>query len=328
MNKKHESIEKLKLELMDRYVVLMLIIMSVYACIFIFYIPDKIMPWYLTAEIFFSGYTYLLMRKRFTSSLIVHLYLTITPLYNFYIILAFWENSVASFCWLLPIPLGAYIFFPKRYVWIYTSYILFIISASYFISGTLSLDFPKHTQKEVLFTDTMVFISNILVFILLIYYNDKIRKAEILSRFEHAGNISINKMVKKNHETAAEDSETAVENMEMLFLQIERVMKEKMMFKNNKFNLSALSVELNVNSNYISRAIRYKGYPNFNNYLNTYRIYYVKDLFVEVDFQKATFMYIYTEAGFSNQSTFNRVFKQIEGITPSEYYQKYLSDTF
>ncbi|WP_410566018.1 helix-turn-helix domain-containing protein [Bacillus sp. SIMBA_033] len=30
-------------------------------------------------------------------------------------------------------------------------------------------------------------------------------------------------------------------------------------------------------------------------------------------------MYIYTEAGFSNQATFNRVFKSIEGITPSEY---------
>ncbi|WP_353886233.1 helix-turn-helix domain-containing protein [uncultured Chryseobacterium sp.] len=30
-------------------------------------------------------------------------------------------------------------------------------------------------------------------------------------------------------------------------------------------------------------------------------------------------MYIYTEAGFTSQSTFNRVFKQLEGITPSEY---------
>ncbi len=30
-------------------------------------------------------------------------------------------------------------------------------------------------------------------------------------------------------------------------------------------------------------------------------------------------MFVYTEAGFKNQSTFNRVFKQIEGMTPSEY---------
>ncbi len=29
--------------------------------------------------------------------------------------------------------------------------------------------------------------------------------------------------------------------------------------------------------------------------------------------------YIYLSAGFRHQSTFNKVFKEIEGITPSEY---------
>lgn len=326
MSTKYESIEKLKQKLMDRYVILMLTVMSIYAFIFVFYIPDKIMPWYLAAEILFLGYTYLLMRRQFTSSLIVHLYLTVAPLYQFYTILAFWENSVASFCWLLPIPLGAYIFLSKRDVWIYTFYILLIISASYFIAGNFSFDFPKHTQREVLFTDTIVFISNILVVILLIYYNDKIRKAEILSRFEYTDRLNENDK-KTNHESFPEDSETMIESMEKLFSRIEDSMKEKMLFKDTKFNLSALSVELDVNSTYISRAIRYKGYPNFSNYLNTYRIHHVKQLLLEVDFQKATLMYVYTEAGFSSQSTFNRVFKQIEGMTPSEYFQKHLSNT-
>ncbi|WP_370567614.1 helix-turn-helix domain-containing protein [Dysgonomonas sp. Marseille-P4677] len=29
--------------------------------------------------------------------------------------------------------------------------------------------------------------------------------------------------------------------------------------------------------------------------------------------------YIYSSAGFRHQSTFNKVFKELEGITPSEY---------
>jgi len=57
-------------------------------------------------------------------------------------------------------------------------------------------------------------------------------------------------------------------------------------------------------------------------YLNEYRINYVKKLISENNLQKVTLMYIYTEAGFSNQATFNRVFKQIEGVTPSEYITK------
>ena len=50
-----------------------------------------------------------------------------------------------------------------------------------------------------------------------------------------------------------------------------------------------------------------------------HRIECVKRLLHENDIEKVTLMYIYTEAGFSNQSTFNRVFKQMENITPSEY---------
>jgi AraC-like DNA-binding protein len=326
MNTKNEHIEKLKQELMDRYVILMLVILAFYTGIYTFYIPEKFMPWYLGAEFLFFGYTYFLMRGRFPKTTIVHLHLAATPLYNFYIILAYWNNSVASFCWLLPIPLGAYIFFTKKEVILYTIYTLLIILASYFVANNFDLSFPKHTQKQVIFTDTIIIISNILVVSLLIYYKDKIRKFEILSQFENTI-INVVKDKKTESETTSEDAEINTESMEKLFSKIETSMTEKMLFKDIKFNLSALSVALNVNSTYISKAIRYKGYPNFNSYLNTYRVSYVKKLFTEVDFQKATLMYVYTEAGFSNQSTFNRVFKQIEGITPSEYFQKYMKNT-
>uniref|UniRef100_UPI0025BC075A helix-turn-helix domain-containing protein n=1 Tax=Chryseobacterium sp. TaxID=1871047 RepID=UPI0025BC075A len=50
-----------------------------------------------------------------------------------------------------------------------------------------------------------------------------------------------------------------------------------------------------------------------------YRVNFVKKLIKESDMKKITLMNIYTEAGFSNQATFNRVFKQLEGITPSKY---------
>lgn len=96
-------------------------------------------------------------------------------------------------------------------------------------------------------------------------------------------------------------------------------MQEKQLYKDVNFNISKLSTVMDINSSYISKSIRAKGYPNFNNYLNRYRIECVKRLLHENDIEKVTLMYIYTEAGFSNQSTFNRVFKQMENITPSEY---------
>ncbi|MDC8102070.1 helix-turn-helix domain-containing protein [Chryseobacterium rhizosphaerae] len=318
VNTKNVQIEKFKLELMDRYTILMLLVLGVYAVIFTFFIHDKMMSWYLMIGLFFSGYTYSIVRKKYPISLIVHLYLLFAPIYNFYIMLAFWNNSVASFCWLLPIPLGAYIFFSKKEVLLYVAYILLLIITGYIAANNFNFTFPEHTQKEVIFTDTILFISNILVVSLLIYYKDKIRKLEILSQIEST-------VIRKDEiQTPTENSwdDIDVESMKKLFEKIETAMTENKLFKDDKFNLSKLSVALDVNSTYISKAIRYKGYSNFNTYLNIYRINYVKKLFTEIDFQKTTLMYIYTEAGFSNQSTFNRVFKQIVGITPSEYAQQ------
>jgi len=65
--------------------------------------------------------------------------------------------------------------------------------------------------------------------------------------------------------------------------------------------------------------LKHKKFDNFNHYLNLHRVTYVKELIEINDLDRVTIMYIYTKAGFANQSTFNRVFKKIEGITPSEY---------
>jgi AraC-like DNA-binding protein len=321
VNTTNEQIEKLKHILMDRYAILMMFVLGLYAVIFTFFIYDKMMSWYLIGGLFFFAYSYSLVRRKYSIAQIVHLYFISAPIYNFYIMLAFWNNSVASFCWLLPIPLGAYIFFSKKEVLAYIAYTLVLIITGYIAANNLSFTFPEHTQKEVMLTDTILFISNILVVSLLIYYKDKIRKLEILSQFK-AGGIQKEKV--QSIEPSWDDVDG--ESMENLFEKIEIAMTRDKLFKDEKFNLSKLSVALDVNSTYISKAIRYKGYSNFNTYLNIYRINYVKKLFTEIDFQKTTLMYIYTEAGFSNQSTFNRVFKQIEGITPSEYFQKNLKN--
>lgn len=324
---KKEQIRKLKLELMDRYVAIISFIMAIYMIIFAFFFPDEILSWYLFVGLFFLGVPYIFTRKIFSPDFLVHTFLICVPIYSFYIILFFWENSVASFSILLPIPLGAYIFFSKKEVILYTLYVVLTIVTVSIIANNFNFDPPKHTQEEVKFNDTLLFISNISVVFLLIHYKDKLKKLEAAAdEPTPLNNVeSLKVVVNTNEDIIKTDSDPAeIEAIEILFEKIETIMQQDMLFKDTKLNLSRLSVVLDVNSSYISKAIRYKGFPNFNTYLNIYRINYVKKLFTETDFQKATLMYIYTEAGFSNQSTFNRVFKQIEGITPSEYIQQNL----
>lgn len=317
LDKKKEQIspiEKIKLELIDSYLILMLCVSVSYFIIFRFYIYDAIMSWYVLTGILAVNIPYLFLRKKNSPDFNAKIYLILAPIYNIYLILEFWENSAASISWLLPLPLAAFIFFPKKTMLLLTGYTLLIIVISVIIANTFTFNFSTHTHEEEIFLEIIIFISNILVVTLLIYYKDKINRQKMLLQID----------TKTSEAKVVSEVKIDTENLEKLFERIETAMNEKLLFKDVKFNLSSLSVILEINSSYISKAIRYKGYTNFNAYLNVYRINHVKKLFTEVNFQKATLMYIYTEAGFSNQSTFNRVFKQIEGITPSEYIQQNL----
>ncbi|MFP3596988.1 helix-turn-helix domain-containing protein [Chryseobacterium sp. SIMBA_029] len=317
INSKYLTVDILKQELMDKYIFFMVFAMGMYAITFRFLINSRTMSLYLISGLLFLAYSYFLVRKKYPLSLIVHLYLIIAPLYNFYIMVTFWNYTIASFFWLLAVPLGAYIFFSKKEALLYAGYVLVIIITATIVANNLHFSFVKYSQKMIIFSDTILFISNIIVFSLLIYYKDKIEKLKIVSELE---NIITQKEDVKEGIIIEENID--IDSIENLFEKIENLMIEQALFKDIKLNLSKLNVLLNTNTIYISRAIRHKGYSNFNTYLNTHRIMYVKKLFSEANFQKNTLMYIYTEAGFSNQSTFNRAFKQIEGITPSEYLQK------
>ncbi len=304
------KIEQYKRQLVYYYNILMSVILAVFGLIYTFIIPDKIMAWYLFGGLFLMVYTYLIVRKTYSVNVMVHSYIIIATLYNFYIMLAFWNNSIASFVWLIPIPLAAYVFFERKYVFIYSMFVLFNIIAGYFISKTFSFKFPIHRPEDVRITDTILMVSNVAVISLLLYFKDKIKRVELYHEFEE-----------KNSNTVIQPASVAEKApfADELFEKIESVMIEKQLYKDVNFNISKLSTEMDINSSYISKSIRTKGYPNFNNYLNMHRIECVKRLLHENDIEKVTLMYIYTEAGFSNQSTFNRVFKQMENITPSEY---------
>ncbi len=332
---KNDPVTRLKFELMDRYLVLMIFILISFTAIYKFHIQDKMIFHYLICGILFLSITYFFSRKRYSQNLIVNTYMILAPIYNIFVMAAFWNDSIATFFWLLPIPLGAHIFFSKKAMIMYTVYALITIVIAIVVAhnpsilGGIGFSFFKHTQKEIMFSDTFLFISNILVIALLIYYKGKIRKQEMFQQqFDF---IESQKEIIKEHKnqikrtSKSPSDQIDTEIMKNVFDKIEVIMTQQMLFKDVKLNLSKVSVSLDVNSAYISKAIRYKGYTNFNTFLNMYRINYVKKLFSQTDFQKSTLMYVYTEAGFSNQSTFNRVFKQFEGITPSEYIQQKLN---
>ncbi|NML68273.1 helix-turn-helix transcriptional regulator [Chryseobacterium sp. RP-3-3] len=235
--------------------------------------------------------------------------------------LTFWGNSIGNVVSLFPLPLVAYVFFQKKHTILYSIYLIVNILTCFLVYQYFDLTFPKYSRSEVIISDVFLFGFNLVVIILLLVYNNKINKLKVLIDVEDKELINSKKentktpILQKTAENGVINDETA----EKLFKELESMMRNDKMFQKTNLNISMLSTSLNVNYTYLSKIIRCKGYQNFSNYLNVHRINYVKKLIDESNLQKLTLMYIYTEAGFSNQATFNRVFKQIEGITPSEY---------
>nr|WP_249067161.1 helix-turn-helix domain-containing protein [Halalkalibaculum roseum] len=57
----------------------------------------------------------------------------------------------------------------------------------------------------------------------------------------------------------------------------------------------------------------------FYNLMNTYRIDMFKEKVKKGELEQKTILALALESGFNSKATFNRVFKQNEGMTPSQY---------
>ncbi|WP_172282720.1 helix-turn-helix transcriptional regulator [Chryseobacterium sp. LAM-KRS1] len=314
------SIDLLKRELISRYVSVMLIVLAAYVFIFYFILKISLLAVCTLIYLGFALYSWLLIRKKYNIKTLVHGHLISAPLFAGFIMLYFWSYSMSVCIWLLPVPLGAYIFLEKKYVFLYSLYMVIIILSVNFIADLYPFDVINNENKPKLrISDIFVFMANIGVLALLLFYKDKIKKLEIEKKIRDKQRTQDEKDSLPNITVTEDNSPENVEKYTELFTKIKGIVEDEARFKESDFTVSSLCFVLKTNNMYISKAIKLNGYNTFNHYINTCRINHVKALIRDSDFNKVTLMEAYTASGFSNQSTFNRVFKQIEGITPSEY---------
>ncbi len=86
-------------------------------------------------------------------------------------------------------------------------------------------------------------------------------------------------------------------------------------------NLTALQLSniSNIKPHYVSQIINEKLGQNFYEFVNTFRVEEVKRLMLEPDQEFKTLLALGLESGFNSKSSFNRVFKQQTGLTPTQY---------
>lgn len=90
-------------------------------------------------------------------------------------------------------------------------------------------------------------------------------------------------------------------------------------YRRADITLEALANELNVTPRNLSHIINDRLKKNFNELMNHYRIKEARKRLKDDAYSSQSILEIAYDVGFNSKSSFNRVFKQFTGITPSQY---------
>jgi len=98
------------------------------------------------------------------------------------------------------------------------------------------------------------------------------------------------------------------------------VMKEGLAFKDPSLNIVKLASKMGVTQYRLRSLINQNlGYKNFSEFVNAYRIEEVKKALTDRKNEHIPILTIALDSGFNSLSSFNRVFKDSESMTPTEY---------
>ncbi len=100
---------------------------------------------------------------------------------------------------------------------------------------------------------------------------------------------------------------------------IESKIHEEHIYLNADLSLSSLASELNTTANILSKVINSHYKKNFADFINSFRINKAKAILKDPSEVNLKIVAIAFDCGFNSLSTFNTVFKKLEGTAPNQY---------
>ncbi len=134
----------------------------------------------------------------------------------------------------------------------------------------------------------------------------------------HSSNQSYAELNSSETKSKSFSTSTKYDEAELnkIFIVLEKHMIEKKPYLDENLSLSVLAEQIGVKSTTLSTVIKVQAKVNFYTYVNQFRVEQVKK---ELKSTNEQIIIIAYNSGFNSKSTFNKVFKDFIGCSPSEY---------
>lgn len=101
---------------------------------------------------------------------------------------------------------------------------------------------------------------------------------------------------------------------------------KKEIYKKTDLRITDISKKLNTNRTYISRVVNEELNTNFSDLINQFRVEHAKKLLREKDCKTLGLSQVGELSGFKSDSSFYRIFKEKEGVSPGDFRKKINKD--
>lgn len=114
-----------------------------------------------------------------------------------------------------------------------------------------------------------------------------------------------------------EKSMLSEEQLEVYFCRLEELMNKQQVYLQTDLSLVKLAQLMRVPNHHVTQLLNLKIKLNFYDYVNGFRVRHACRILAEN--KTDTLEHIAAQSGFNSKPSFNRQFKSIKGLTPSEY---------
>ena len=119
----------------------------------------------------------------------------------------------------------------------------------------------------------------------------------------------------------------STESTQALKLQIDTYMKRQKPYTNPNLTLAELALRLRMTPHLLSKVVNETYGKNFFDFINQHRIEELKSRLDDPRFRSFTLLSMAYEVGFNSKTAFNRSFKKLTNLTPSEYLSTHFDRT-